>query len=49
MAMNSETLIHSTRDWIIQKKWEADTILLQKDINNVFNIFLQSIFLEEYR
>ena len=47
VAGGVEVLIHSARDWIAQNKWGEDTILLRKDINNIFNIGLPSIFLEE--
>ena len=44
-----EILVHSARNWITQNKGREDMILLQKDINNVFNTVLPSVFLEEYR
>ena len=44
----SHILSHSARDWIAQNKGKEDMILLQKDINDIFNMALSSIFLEEY-
>ena len=48
-AGGPEILVHSVRNWIAQNKGREDMILLQKDINDAFNMDLSSVFLEECR
>ena len=45
----AEALVHTTRDWIGRSRGDATSVLLQKDIKNVFNEVLPEIFLDECR
>ena len=49
IAGGPEIFVHSARDWIARNKGREDMIFLQKDINNIFNTMLPSVFLEECR
>ena len=45
----AEAIIYATRDWISRNRGDPPSVLLQKDIKNIFNEIFPEIFLDKCR